>query len=332
MYAMETFLVTLTFLIFLRLKVKIIYWIGFSLLLVLIAATDYLPLFVLPVFWIMAILRKDKSWMKKFILSHIPLMAFFIVWWPIFSKQLTLGENVLLSNPLWWDLLGKTTLKNLLLIPVKFVLGRISFYNDYTYALIAVPSVFLFFYVLLAQFTKIKVNLLLILWFVAPIVAAFFLGTRLSVFTYFRFIYVVPAFYLLISIGVNSMKKYLRVWILSLLLIINLTSAIYYLSTPGLHRENWRGLVNYINETHAESSVVLLPSQTQQEVFRYYKPEIPYLPASGVNYQYSEIWLVRYLHEMFDQNDELKAKIEDNGYVKVSEYDFNSVIVWKYQK
>jgi len=41
---------------------------------------------------------------------------------------------------------------------------------------------------------------------------------------------------------------------------------------------------------------------------------------------------MRYLQPVFDSSDSLRAKIEASGYNKEKEYDFNGVVVWKYNK
>lgn len=125
MYMMAAFLVSLAIYLFTKKK-----WFWFSLVLPLIAMTDYVSMLILPVFWLMG--RKDR---KNLILSHIPLTIIFAFWSPVFLTQL--GHGLSQEGTLWWRLLGLPTLKNILLIPVKFIFGRISFDDKVLYALIA---------------------------------------------------------------------------------------------------------------------------------------------------------------------------------------------------
>jgi uncharacterized membrane protein len=333
MYIMETFFVSLSVLLFLLIlkKDSFLYWLAFSLCLVLIGATDYLPLFILPVFWIIAWRRKKKGFViSKLILAHVPLILFFFWWWPTLSRQLDLGTSVLISNPKWWDLLGRTTIKNFLLVPVKFVLGRISFYNKMTYALAAIPALLL--YAFAFSRSLIKNNLVTNLWFFIPLILAFILGFKLSVFSYFRLLFILPAFYLMVAKGTLSLSNPLKTILVTMLMLINLVSSFYYLASVRLHREDWRGLVAHANANSSENSVLILPGDTQMEGFRYYRPEIKYIAASEYENKYSQIWLVRYLQPVFDPTDRIRLEMEMDGYNKQSEHDFNGVVVWKYTK
>jgi len=53
------------------------------------------------------------------------------------------------------------------------------------------------------------------------------------------------------------------------------------------------------------------------------------LATSGLQ-EYKQIWLVRYLREMDDPEDNFRKEIENGGYKKNGEYDFNGMVVWIY--
>src|SRR5581483_10632015 len=115
MYSMSAFLVCLAIYLFLKIskaKSSPKDWIIFSLIIGLIGLTDYLSLLILPVFWIFAILTKQKSqWWKKFSISQFVSVALLLPWLPTFVKQLTSGINVTNNSPAWTSVLGILSIK-----------------------------------------------------------------------------------------------------------------------------------------------------------------------------------------------------------------------------
>jgi len=65
---------------------------------------------------------------------------------------------------------------------------------------------------------------------------------------FFRFLFVLPAMYLLIAAGINALKPERFVPALALVLAINLFFTHRYLAGARFHREDWRGLVNFISQ------------------------------------------------------------------------------------
>ncbi len=206
MYTMSTFLVTLVVYFFLRLlrsydthekklqKGRVV-WFLFALTLGLIFLTDYLPLLIIPVFFIFGIFsKKDFSWFKKLVMSHIILVVFVLLWFPTFIKQLTSGINVTTTSPSWVNILGKFSLKDILLIPVKFGIGRVGFHDKFTYA-IAVGFIFLIFgFLFVKSLLLIKKIKLIYLWLIVPILISLVISIKIPVLNYFRFLFVLPAF------------------------------------------------------------------------------------------------------------------------------------------
>ena len=144
MYPLAAFLVTILVYFFLQKK-----WIGFSIVLAMLAMTDYVSLFVLPVFWIVG----KKEW-KKLFLSHVPMVVIFAVWFPIFYKQLFGGLSQQGSS--WWNILGNTSFKNIALIPIKFIFGRVRLITN---SFMEVLSCLRFYY-LVTYFLKLEKRLI----------------------------------------------------------------------------------------------------------------------------------------------------------------------------
>lgn len=319
MYSLVTLLIS--YLVYLFLKKK---WLSFSIILMLVGLTDYPALLIIPVFWVLG----RKVW-KQLAICHIPLAIYFFVWLPIFLKQLSAGLSVNTNSPGWWRLLGQTSIKNLALIPVKFILGRISFDDKWLYGAIVMIVIWLYGYLLSKA---VKKSLLFWLWLILPISLGAIISLKLSIFSYFRFLFCLPALYLLVAVGLEKLKPKLSNILIIVLVGINLIFSGIYLLNPRFRREDWRGLVSFVESQKTKDSATLFVADSNMEAYKYYDSGANISGPKGFNTSYQEIWLMRYLQPVFDSNDSLCAKIEASGYNKEKEYDFNGVVVWKYKK
>jgi S-adenosylmethionine synthetase len=68
------------------------------------------------------------------------------------------------------------------------------------------------------------------------------------------------------------------------------------------------------------------------EAYRYYDENAKILTSGEVSKSYNQLWLMRYVQAVFDSQELTRSKIEDLGYKKIDEYDFNGVVVWKYTR
>jgi mannosyltransferase len=295
----------------------------FGLFLSLSFLTDYLPVLIIPVFWLGgAVSKKNFNWWKKFIASHIILLISALLWGPTLLKQINLGYSLQNVSPAWWQILGLTSFKNIALIPTKFILGRISFDDKFFYESIVILLCVLFGYLLLGAK---KSQRLIRIWLVLPVVLGILIGFKLPVLYYFRFLFVLPAFYILIASGISALGKY-KNWVLCLILGINLTASFYYLLTPRFHREDWRAAAAAVG-----SSKIVFPSDSQKEALIYYGKGGQIINFSRLDGNDTEIWLSRYVWEIFDPADTARIRIESLGYNKTSTHNFNGVIFIKYE-
>lgn len=342
MYAMAAFFVSLAVYSFLKTldNSRSTDWVLFSASLGALTLTDYLAALVIPVFWISGYLaKKDASWWKAFLISHVPLIVVWLAWLPVFSEQLANGLAVKASLPLWWETLGKFSLKEILLVPIKFMLGRISFTNKILYGFVLVSSSCVFGYLIfraLRIIRAIRSLRLILLWLILPFALALALSLKLSVLSYFRLLFMLPAFYILLSFGLSTLKERPARMFLALILTINLVTSFSYLLYKKFQREDWRRLVSFIHkESEGKSAATVFVGKGQQEGYRYYARTInqvePINPGE-LSDDYDTVWLMRYVQPIFDPKDETRKKVEELGYRKRSEYDFNNVIVWKYTK
>lgn len=335
MYAMSTFLVAL----FIFSLVKIIknesrveYWLIFALTLALIGLTDYLPLLILAPIWIFIIIGKykPKFWFK-FVASHIIIAISFLILLPLFIKQFTSGISVTSSSPAWVQVLGTFSLKDILLIPVKFAIGRISFDNKFIYAGFVCLILFIFAFLIYKSRSYFKSLQLIYLWLAVPLAIALVISLKIPVLNYFRFLFVLPAFYLIVASGVSSFKKKKTI-ILLIVIFINLISTFIYLTNMKFQRENWRGAVHYVESHKSQNSPVIFPANSQMEAYHYYAPSAKVYGPEAMNKLHNQIWLMRYAQPISDPTDSTRIKIDSLGYKKVQELDFNGVVVWLYNR
>lgn len=308
MYSMATFLVSLSIYLFVKKKYG---WLSISLF--LLGMTDYVSLLIIPVFFILDF----KKW-KKLIVSLLPLIAGFLLWMPTFIRQLESGLAVQSAIPGWWQILGQASLKNIGLIPVKFILGRISFDDKFVYSVAAAAVLGLFLY---AVYMSKKAEKVFWLWLVLPIVLGIILSIKVPTLSYFRFLFCLPALYILIS-----KSKAPKIFI-ALIFAVNLFSSFYYLTTPRFWREDWRSAASAIGR-----DVVVYPAPSQKEALIYYGKSSQITNYSDFSGGPSEIWLSRYVWQIFDPNDLARKKVESLGYNKVQKQNFNGVELWKYKK
>lgn len=311
LYALTTLLVSLA--VYLYLKEK---WLWFSIILPIIGLTDYVSLFIIPVFFLAA----PKNW-RRLIVSLIPLITVFGLWSSVFIKQLSAGLHQ--QGSIWWDVMGNLSLKNMLLIPVKFILGRISFDNKIIYVSIVVFASALFGFLLIRAWKSVRI---LWLWLVAPVLLGIFASFVIPTLSYFRFIFCLPAFYILTAAGLERVGKY-KYLLLSMVLAINILSASYYLIDPKFHREDWRSAASAIG-----SDKIVFPANSQKEALTYYGKGGQIIGVNDLTLADNEIWLSRYAQPIFDPADTVRKKVESMGYNRVAEYDFNGVVFWKYLK
>ena len=339
MYSMSVFLVLFMIYLFIRMieSERKKYWFLFSLVLVLNAFTDYLPSLVILVFWIYALLtQKSAGWWKKFILSHTPLVVFALIWFPYFLRQIQLGLGVRDEGSLWWNVLGRTDIKNTLLVPVKFVFGRISFYDKSLYFILSAAVLSLYSLIIVKGSKKLfsdRKFLLIILWLAVPLIASALIGFEVSVFSYFRLIFVLPALMIILALGILNLPERWQKASFVFVLAVSLVSSIYYLSTPRFQREDWRGLVNYVeNASENYDYRVVFASDAQWEGYKYYAgPKNMIIRSGEVDADPEILWYIRYVQDVFDPADLVRAKIEGAGYEMKNSYDFNGIIVWKYE-
>lgn len=340
MYSMAILLTLLTVWFFTKIWTdgyKIYYRIGFVLSSALLLYTNYLSGLILLVIVLVLVLEKKHLLLhfKFWSTSFFAIFLLFLPWLSIFLHQIQVGSVVKNNSPLWWNTLGHTTFKELALVPIKFMIGRISFDNKFIYiTYIFIAS--LFFLVPLTNSLKhMSRNKFVWYWLLLPLIITAFGGVFFSGFSYFRLIFALPAFYILVSFGLLSLTSIkLKKLFITGIIFVNLLSILIYVYKDELHREDWRSAVSYLEEkSKGEKTVSVFVTNSQRDPYLYYAKSVQSMSIKYFdNNMYDKVWLFRYVQPIFDPTDSARRKIELLGFKKVDEKDFNGVTVWEYAK
>ncbi len=332
MYMMTTFLLTGAFYYFISnlkyqtSKVQIKNQIFFNLYIFLALMTFYGSLFLIAAFLIYFFYKKQY---KNFAISLLVVFAYFLLISPLLLKQYNNSKTSLSMVKNWSLVLGSANLKNLLLIPIKFMIGRISFYPKIFYWLGLVCLFVMLADIILVHYQKKFLknfhdqyfrNLSLI-FLVAPITLAFFVSFFIPLLNYFRFLYLVPFFSIYLTyVALYNEEKY-HYYMATLFIVFSLA----YLIFPIYHREDWKSLVSYLNKNNlkkvyiinqvsdplsyyqSKAKIISLENLCNEKYFINSNEKIALIPYA------SEIWGIDYKSCLSRQNKTLFSKKSFRG-------------------
>lgn len=219
---------------------------------------------------------------------------------PLLGQQLELAKGALQYVKNWDLVLGIPTIKNVLLVPLKFTLGRISFDPKLVYYLLGLTGTAIVWFFLVKGAIKQKA-----LAFVGltTLGIAFIFSFTTPLFQYFRFLYLMPIVAVLLGFGTRVFK-----WERYLTLGIFIFFSVLYLTVDDFHREDWKHLLISVP---ASKQVFMVPSAT--DPVQYYYPErtvnnlfdVIKLPDTA-----TEVYVVPYTSEIygFDYRAQLSQK------------------------
>lgn len=329
-------------------------WMGFIIATTLTLYSDYLPYTLLPVF-IVAIYIQRRIYSKKSITNFIPafllITILLIPWLIVFPSQLEVGLSAAAASPAWANVVGSTDIKNVILSFVKFSVGRISLDNNLLYALTFLPVALFVSWMFFISFFRTSTHRFIIwFWFFIPLVSGYIVSFVVPVFAFFRYIFILPAFYLIIAAGINSIssQKYVR-GLLLIAISINLLSVSLYLLNPKFQREDWKQATKYIHTKSTTNSIVLFEQGQSIAPFDYYnKGRVNSYGAlngfsadeveirdrlSDLTSDINKIFLFQYLSGITDPQGILFREISNAGFTNISTKDFAGVgFVYEFQR
>lgn len=289
MYSLAMLLVTASVFFFIKKK-------RFLFVLSFLAAlyTDYVPWLMFPVF-----LSKEIFWVIPGLFPLAPLLL------------TQIGSVLGVVGSSWGDILGRASLKNLFLVSAKFIVGRISL-PVWLYAI---------FGAVYGYFMTFSRNKIYWAWFTVPLILGFILSFKIPIFTYFRFLFVLPAFILLLSQGSKKIILFIT--------LISLGSLVYFNLNQNFWRENWYGAARYMETS---KSLAIIPSLAQSAPLSYYnfKNKLVDVNQPIDLTETKTVYLIRYVSEIFDPRDIALKAVENQGFRLVENKNFNGVVVWKF--
>jgi hypothetical protein len=299
MYSLVTLLVFCAFLAFKKNKLLIYYLFTF-----LSLSTFYASVFFFAAVSFYWLYKKNY---KNFILySLAPFLSLFILS-PLLWRQFQASKTLLISVANWSSVLGPANIKNLLLILVKFTIGRISFYPKWTYYLVALlVAIPLWLTLFIRSFNQRKSAF--IFWL------SLFIGFIFSLFTpmfqYFRFLYLIPFLCLILR------KNYFYT-------LIFLFFSFIYLLNPSFHREDWQSLSASLN-----NSVYIIESVA--DPIKYYQNDLIINDLKSVSPIESEIIVIPYASEIHSLD--YRQKLLSQNYLLIKETSFRELKSETWQK
>lgn len=328
MYSLAAFFATVSIWAFITNK-----RLWFVLSTIALVLTHYMGVFLI-VLQIFYIVWKEKQKIKQYVLNYFFIFLGLLPILPFFWQQLQNGVNPDQYLPGWGNLLTLTWIKAVPILLTKFTIGKISFDNEFIYLSLA-----LFIFILLTLlFYKAYISVfntrLIFFWFGLPIIITWLISFVIPMFQPFRLLFVLPAFYILLAVGLNQMDRYKNI-ALGLFLIISLVGLIVYYTNPKFWREDWREAVSFINKKAIENSIVLFAWSQPFSPYEWYqgKKGLGVSKKLPVIIDKQEIYYFEYLSALSDPQKNIQSWLKKNNFELVDTYDFNGVgFVYHFKK
>lgn len=344
MYALAALAVSLNIFLLIKLikgeKVNLILLITSN---ILVLASDYVAYLIFPAQLIFLLVLKQKEILRIWVIAILVAGLAMILWIQVFLNQLDVASVASKNLPAWKFIVGGFDVKGVPLTFVKFIIGKISHPDKTIYGMILLPISILFLSLLWRGIKSVKdaYRHLILSWILVSVILAFLTSLFIPIYSYFRLLFVLPAFLILVALGIISFKSKLRYAFLISVTVIQLVSTFVYLINPTFQREDWRGLVNFLK---SKDVLVLFESSGTLPPFDYYaqgkfnaKGALKEFPAKNdgdVNDLTGEdIYLVDYLVQISDPDRLVAKKLTTLGYKQTEILDFNGVgFVYHYVK
>lgn len=286
--------------------------------------SHYLTWFMLPVFGL---------WGVRYVTPFLAIVP----WIPQLSDQLRQGSGAA-SNLAGWADLSALSFRNIFLVPVKFVSGRISFLGASTITTGLIALVTVVFWVtavigiktLWPKLRKIRdTKHFLILWLFIPLVLSAAFSIKVPVFSYFRFLFIVPAAILLFVVGVGAIRKSISNIVFAFVVLVSVVFSLTYLVDSSNHREDWKSAVEFV---HGSSENEIYVRKSVRAPFDYYDQgkSTVYDSIEDMT-EVDSFWYFPYAGTIFDPTGELVKRFSESGFVKSRELSFREMQIHFYE-
>jgi uncharacterized membrane protein len=301
--------------------------------------SHYMTILALPFFlyYLLKLYRINRSRKYVYLLGFI-FIIFFILYLPILNKQLGVSSHFFEKYPIWNKVIGGFGLKEIALLFIKFISGRVGFDNKIVYVMVNGISC-LFFWGLFALGLKNQkgeakyFNFL----FAGIFSLALLLSLKIHIFSYFRLFFLLPIFYLGIGLGFQTLSKSWQKLAAPGLILINLIFLSLYLFFPSNQRENWKKALAFTQ--NEKPNQVLIMSQVSKAYEYYDSNKLNYYLIANPDYftdtalrNNNRIALFSYGLPIFDPQDKIRKKLNKSNYKLIKGDSFNQVGVEIWEK
>ena len=298
----------------------------------------------------------NRSLIKSYLLLLIPAVSLFLPWLPIFFQQLQAGQQLRTKLQGWENVVSLTQTKSAAITYGKFVFGVINIEINLLFiSLSALITLLALIFILKLVQTPNKTKfysapvssyLLAASWLLIPFITSWLVSFAVPVVRPKRLLYLLPAFYLLLSALIDfnlrpastqiksSLKnKLLPIILLIVLLGANFYSTYRYWTNPAYQRENWRSLHQEISQRFPENDTIAVFSFDQPFISWYWYNRGQYDSlATGAYaisdvpnlqqrlkpiFDYQFVLMFDYLRDLTDPQDKLPQTIESYGYQSI---------------
>lgn len=342
-YALGAFAVMLSSYYFLELvsKNNLKNLVLFSISTALLFYSDY-PSYFIVIAQLLYLIVNQRSKVLTFLKGLIGGVVLFLPAAVILFKQLNVGFQTAQTISGWKEVVGGVDIKNVLLLWVKMLIGRVSFENELVYLfIVGIISIFYLYILSKIKLEEVKKNYLFYFMLIPPVLGLF-ISFLIPIFSYFRFLYILPFFYIVLSLALEKFKGIYEKTFIFLVLASLISLSLFYLLNPKFHREDWRGAVSFLD---MQDGVIIFENSELPVPYLYYskkdtaKTSLRMVPAASINdvdvnlENVNKIYLVEYLVQVMDPKRLVGKKLEESGFSKVDTYNFNGVgLIYEYRK
>jgi len=202
---------------------------------------------------------------------------------PLLYTQYAGSKTALEAVKNWSLVLGTVSLKNIILIPIKFTSGRISFEPKVVYYLLAGVWMAVLAYLPFEAFRKKKDTarpkaVLLGYFFLIPLLLGTVFSFIAPMLQYFRFQFLLIFLSILLGVSASRLKSDIFKYAI---VVIFIAWSLLYLLMPRFHREDWKLLAQTLEKEH--KAVYMIESSS--DPLKYYAPDVPVKPLRNITYR-----------------------------------------------
>ena len=215
-----------------------------------------------------------KNRFKQWLMQSSIVVVFFLPWGGHFLQQLNIGKSLIQTLPGWSEAVSTPLLKALPLTFIKFMLGRITFANKLVYAGISIGMFTLVAYCIFLAYRKQRtITYKLLLFTGLPVLLLYIVNFWLPIIAPQRLLFILPFFYLTLSLGITILKKS-QLLLISILVLVSGYSLYLYGTNPQFQREQWRQSISFVERNHTANSLVVFAFPDAFAPWQWYSKQI----------------------------------------------------------